>query len=739
MVVLLIICVLTPFIFAADYYVATDGNDKNVGTIDSPFHTIQKAADKMIAADTCYIRAGTYHQAVVIGPDHPDGSSDSPITFTAYPGTKVILDGTEAIKSKWTRHKGSIYKTKLTEDIWQLFVDGQMMTPARWPNAVYGTEKFWDQDATWAHQNINSTNGLMVDESHDNVNLADLDFSVKGAMAVMNIGHWMTYTRKIKNHIQKTNLFTYEPVKFFKTGKSTKKVIGDGRYFLECKLELLDQPQEWFYDPATKELYLWPDDGKDPTGRNIRGKTQTYAFDINKTDGIRIADLNFFATTFSVQYSSHFTIENCNLQYFSYSKRMLGSEGGIDTAGWSIMTRIIGPNGPNGPDESGTYNTVKNSIFEHSDGSALYLVGRGDRIENCYFSDLDWAGIGQWTIRMAPGTEGIFRRNTVHHTGSGQTFKSDLGCLIEFNHFYNNCLMQGDCGQFQISPRYQNATVARYNWVYHGPLNPAKRNNNKGIRFDGHYARSPRETGRNVTAHHNVVWDSGMMLIKMNEHKIYNNLCFDNTLTDFVIQADKKDRNGENADTITWNNLAGQLSGSRADPNFPIPGIHSKNWVGDIRTQLRDPDNFDFRPKPDSDLIDAGYQFGPITNNYLGKNPDVGPYECGDPNYWIPGYQALKASTPIPPNGSKTVKPTADIMWLGGYQAKSHNVYFGKDYNSVEKGNTSSPEYKGKQLNNIFAPGILKAGTYYWRIDAIISSGIAKGDIWSFTVRALKD
>ena len=45
------------------------------------------------------------------------------------------------------------------------------------------------------------------------------------------------------------------------------------RYFLESKLELLDQDEEWYYDPETKELYLWYENSGE-----LRGKTQDYAY-----------------------------------------------------------------------------------------------------------------------------------------------------------------------------------------------------------------------------------------------------------------------------------------------------------------------------------------------------------------------------------------------------------------------------------------------------------------------------
>ena len=73
------------------YYVATTGNDSNTGTIDQPWRTIQHAADIMVAGDTVYIMAGTYNERVI---PQNSGSSGKYITYTAYPGDTVTIDGT---------------------------------------------------------------------------------------------------------------------------------------------------------------------------------------------------------------------------------------------------------------------------------------------------------------------------------------------------------------------------------------------------------------------------------------------------------------------------------------------------------------------------------------------------------------------------------------------------------------------------------------------------------------------
>jgi hypothetical protein len=72
------------------YYVATTGSDANPGTLTRPWRTIQKATDTLQAGDTVYIRAGTYHERVVL---QYSGNPDQTITFVAYPGETVTIDG----------------------------------------------------------------------------------------------------------------------------------------------------------------------------------------------------------------------------------------------------------------------------------------------------------------------------------------------------------------------------------------------------------------------------------------------------------------------------------------------------------------------------------------------------------------------------------------------------------------------------------------------------------------------
>jgi hypothetical protein len=79
------------------YYVAKNGSNKNPGTSDSPWLTIQHAADTIVAGDTVLIRKGTYNEHVYT---INSGNAKDYIVFSAYPGETPIIDGTGVTESQ---------------------------------------------------------------------------------------------------------------------------------------------------------------------------------------------------------------------------------------------------------------------------------------------------------------------------------------------------------------------------------------------------------------------------------------------------------------------------------------------------------------------------------------------------------------------------------------------------------------------------------------------------------------
>jgi len=704
---------------ANTYYVSTKGNDTNPGTLKKPFKTILKASKQMKAGDICYVRAGNYHALVRLNELH--GTPKDPIVFKAYNDEHVVLDGTELLNLKWKKHEGSIFKATLDNDIWQLFVNKKGMTSARWPNGNWQDGSVWDKTKSmaWPEKGKGSYG------HHFNKELSAINEDLTGAIIIVNSGSFKTFKSTITTHVKGTDNFKYDTkVKGIKVHFSSKGKIERHGYFLEGKLGLLDEENEWFYDAKSNLIYLWTPEGKHPNKFEITGKTQSYAFDIRNSSHIKIEGINFFGTTFNTFNSTHITIENCDLKYPSYSKRMLNDLSEMDVTKM-LLKKWKEP----------AFNTIRNCKFEYADGPALDMNGAFNIIENNYMHNIDYSCTykGGWTLNMSKSSELLFKRNTIHTTGGSELYKAGIKNTIELNDLSRSGYLQNDGSLVQISVAAQDQSQTRYNWVH----NTVK----QGLRFDNmNLPNSP--WGENGNMHHNVAWKTDRIFFKGDNHFIYNNLSFDNHLNDLIVSSNVPIQ-GRNYKTITRNNLSNKFSGHRTKPGkkYPVPGIVDHNWSGnfknaDVRSQLRDPDNLDFRPKKDSELVDGGAFIKGKEIPFLGKAPDMGAYEYGAKNYWIPGFQAKTTSVPVPPTNATTVKQNADLMWLKGYKSNTSDVYFGEDFDTVNKATKNSVAFKGSQENNIFSPGKLIVGnTYYWRIDALVNNQVIKGHIWKFTVK----
>ncbi len=697
------------------WYVSVTGNDTGPGTLSKPFRTIGRAVRQMKAGETCFLRGGTYHETVVL--QSIQGRPGEPLTFIPYKNEKVVLDGTRPIQTKWSRYKGHIYKTRIDKPIWQLFLNGKSMCSARWPNGNWDDGSVWDKTKSLAWPEKEKSNF----GTHYNAGLKLLDCSLTGAVIVVNSGSFRTYASRVKQHYPGSDHFSYD-------------LTGVGRhfdnypvekhgYFLERKLGLLDCPGEWYLDKESKVLYLWPPENQNPNNLEICGKVQSYAFDATDSSHIELQGLNFFGTTFQFKNCRQVTIRDCHFLYPGYSKRMLDDLDAFD------ITQMV-----TSKEYSPAHNKVINCVFEYMDGPAIKMTGLGNLIENCYIHDVDYSCTyeGGWTINTVNSPELIFRRNTVHTTGASELFKSGVRNIIEFNDLSRSGFLQNDGSLIQVSVKSQKNTIVRYNWVH----DTVK----QGIRFDN--SNKPgSQWGQGCRAHHNVAWKTDRIYFKGDRHFIHNNLAFDNHKNDLIVSTNLE-INGRNFKTVTRNNIAGTFSGHRRKPaiKYPVPGIVERNWTADmqkcdIRTQLKDPDNLDFRPKANSELIDVGGFMEGYDFSYQGSKPDIGPYEYGNSHYWIPGRQLAKASRPIPPDGAVAVKTDADLMWLSAHKSQKHHIYWGDDRKKVEKADPKSSVYRGFQKTNIFSPDKLERGkTYYWRIDAEVDGELKKSDIWSFTV-----
>jgi len=856
--------------FAADYYVATTGNDAAAGTIGAPFATIQHGADQLAAGDTLNIRGGSYHEGVIIGlngswstgsgwsgswdiqssgnyvkffdylgnttvqmvqtgmvtralstgisnasitfdwdadslengdvvyldvfngvwnngvwsktngddgpdvsPIQPDNMLQANVSLAAYgtisqirfvtqfsgtadyvfldniniTGTggsatdnfefapsaltstirnyqneQVTLDGTESIadisSGGWSLATAefpgttTIYKTTLNKHVWQLFVDGEMMTSARWPNAETWTPASWDKDANWMQSDITSADGTFIDEAGGQ-ELAATGKDFTGSIAIMNVGQWLSWARMVNTHGAGNNSFTYDPI-----GSQFHTKIENGAAFLEASLACLDIAKEWYYNPATFELFLATDNGLSPAGRDVRGKTLTYGIDVSGSHNVTIRGLDFFGCTFSVKLANSVAVEDCNVLFPSYSKRMLGQ---LATAESTTL--------------DGDANVVRNCTFSYADGCGLKVTGNDDLVENNLFYQIDYSCVGtkddvMVNARLASNL--TFRHNTLDTGGNSVGVKAGVANLLEYNRVTTQGMLQHDGAGIQTDWDFVDGTVMQYNWVHD--------NLKFGLRFDTPW-NDPALYGVNGTMNYNVLWNTRPMVPKGDFHTVYGNTGFGNDVVDITIFTDPL-HGGINTSTVTRNNATDVISGARSAVT-PYNGIASHNWVGVefepdrlAREQLVEPDVWDFRPAPGSELIDAGTNVAGIVTSFIGSAPDIGAYEFGDPSYWIPGYQSPKASIPIPFNGAAGLPVDRDLIYFIGYQGINANIYFGTAPGSLSL-LTSKTNPNNVVVLSDHAVTLTAGSTYYWRVDTVLAdTSVVTGDVWSFSTYA---
>jgi Right handed beta helix region len=77
---------------ATEYFVAPTGSDTNLGTMASPFATLQKGNDVAAAGDTVWLRAGTYFSTRQIVLSRSGTSNTNRTKFWAYQNEVPILD-----------------------------------------------------------------------------------------------------------------------------------------------------------------------------------------------------------------------------------------------------------------------------------------------------------------------------------------------------------------------------------------------------------------------------------------------------------------------------------------------------------------------------------------------------------------------------------------------------------------------------------------------------------------------
>jgi hypothetical protein len=420
---------------AALFFVdAQHGDDRSgSGSATTPWRSIGKAALTMAEGDTCQIRAGAYRETVV--PKHNQ-------TFQAAPGEWVLITGNDRVAGSWEKHRASIVKTAVPLPVLEVFLAGERMEKARWPDSKGDPldNSTWTPTTNARRGKVSFAQGLPHDftggfyTGHNGPNC----FNGSHGHIVQQSGTELTCDR--------LNL---------RWQQGAPGHIGSGSGYITHHLNALNAPKEWHWQDGT--LYYCPPEEADLTKASVEVRTRLWGFDCSGKSGVHLHGLHFFAASILMQDSERCEISNCSFRHVSpwgshrYALKNVGGEPSGDyQAGGPI-------DGTSGLHLDGTGNVIRDCFISQGWGCLVTLLGRDSVVENCYLQDANWLGRIHTSPLIVSGHNHTVRYNTLRRSGG------EMIGFIAYNDLPVTAtkIIGNDCRQYGILMA-DNGTAAIY-------------------------------------------------------------------------------------------------------------------------------------------------------------------------------------------------------------------------------------------------------------------------------------
>jgi hypothetical protein len=599
------------------FYISPTGNNANPGTLSQPFRTIQKCASVATPGTACLIRAGTYRETIR---PTASGQAGLPIVFKPYNNETVVISGTDIVQN-WSMDSGSIYKASLNWDLGsgsnQVFVNGKMMTEARYPNV--GTDMFspWGKFVNPRGSNVTYT-----------VDADNLPAGLSGANINFLPGpEWVVETGRVTSSTTTSFTFTSPNGQMTEIPDFNPELYvprNGNPYFIWGKRILLDSAGEWFLE--NDKLFLWPENNRDPNTQRIEVKRRYFAFDLTDRSNILIEGIHLFAanlTTADISKSpDQATAKNINLRniHVRYPSHYINVAPGTS---WEKGIR------DSGVILFGRNHSLVNSTIAFSAGNGVTLAGQNHEVSNNIIRDVGYTVTD--TSAINTGWYGYSSRdhriqyNTLYNTGRSVLVHRNTQALkILNNHMYNAGLLSNDLGMTYTFQADGGGTEIAYNLV-HDNFAPSE---SMGIYLDN--------GAKNFIVHHNIIYNLKAAL-NLNLPSI-NNRIYNNTLIGFnesVNSGAARVADCNATGTKLINNIfaadfsLGFVFDGTACPNgIGIPEF-SNNLESDINPLFADSINANFSLNSGSPAINTGRVLSPYTDGYIGSAPDKGALERG--------------------------------------------------------------------------------------------------------------
>ena len=398
----------------ADFYVATNGNDKATGTsINTPFATLSRARDAVRKHKMQFpqkdivvlVRGGRYQlDETLVFSLEDSGSANANITYAAYPGeTPIFSSGSEV--SGWTKltedlpglpsqAKGNVMVANVSNEFKTLYDDQGMLPRARTEGFVSAKKGRKDQ--------LHFPKGAMRNWS----NLEDAELFVRPHHAwIVNVLPLKSVD--VKRQVAQTKVNATYAMNYLHFLKTTDNC------HVENIVDGLNKPGSWMLNSEEGKVYLWP-----------RGHSKVFApqlqeliliegdIDKNGAKDTPVQNLRFIGLSFMHADRHTLTNDDAGIQHdwemFDKPHAMFRLRGTQDCVVANCHFSDTGA-GAIRMDLHGMNNIIADNKIEHIGSTGIFLCGYG------------------------PGTKDVNKNNIVcnnhiHHTG--RVYSHGPGILV---------------------------------------------------------------------------------------------------------------------------------------------------------------------------------------------------------------------------------------------------------------------------------------------------------------------
>ena len=502
-------------------YVSLNGSDKNAGTKEKPFETIQRAREEVRKIKSnrmpeggiaVYLRSGKYFINDTISFDKDDSGTDgSPVVYRSYPGEEVriiggrqvtdfkLLSDPEILKKLPEEARGKVWVTDLKKQgiadygkllprghsypymqagAMELLYNTKPMQLARWPKE--GWEKVADLVTPEGDEKVRGASGYVQKgrftysgnrperwKEEKNIMVAGY-FLREWDRVHYNVASIDTDEKIINlekdNRFHKSNLIHFAPV------------MKDTPYYFYNILSELSSPGEFYIDRDAGKLYFYPP-GKIQNSEIIVSTLNSSVINIKEASNVALYGLTLEGTW---QNAIEMSGGRNNL-IAGNTIRNTGILGILISGGWN--------HGVVGCD---IYDTGEGGI-KLTGGNVEKLVPGCHYVENNHiyrFNRFSFGG-GKFAISMFDGTGNRAAHNLIYDAPYLAVAFSGNDNIIEYNEIYDvmheaqdGGAVYNHNGQAYLRGR---GNVMRYNFIHHisTHTSPTRPSLAAGITIDG--------------------------------------------------------------------------------------------------------------------------------------------------------------------------------------------------------------------------------------------------------------